>query len=231
MSQQINLINPSLIKKRDFLTIVNIGVMYGVFCLLMLGWFGYTNNQVSELDKKQTALAGELEQLNNSLVQMTAARVPHALDVALQMQVTKLEAIEQVQTQILTMINQDKSEASSLAEYMRGLARQTIDGLWLTGFSIDQAAHTVTLRGRSLSADVLPMYIKKLGGELVFKGQLFGGLQIQEPTQQLVTNASDTNGQTSSAVVAPQFVEFELKGLEVEPHDLIANNLQEKVKS
>jgi hypothetical protein len=32
-------------------------------------------------------------------------------------------------------------------------------------------------------------------------------------------------------VVAPQFVEFELKGLEVEPHDLIANNLQEKVKS
>jgi Tfp pilus assembly protein PilN len=229
MSQQINLINPSLIKKKDFLTIVNIGVVYGVFCVLMLSWFVYANNQVSVLNKEQTALAGELDQLNTSLTQMTAARVPHAPDASLQMQVAKLEAIEQVQTQILTVINQDKSQAMSLDKYMHGLASQTIDGLWLTGFSIDQKAHTVTLRGRSLSADALPVYMKKLGSEPVFNGQLFGGLQIQQPTQASVTNAADTSAEASA--VAPQFVEFELKGLEVEPNAVVANNTQEKVKS
>jgi MSHA biogenesis protein MshI len=157
--------------------------------------------------------------------------VPHELDVTLQMQVTKLEAIAQVQTQILTVINQDKPKALSLAKYMRGLARQTIDGIWLTGFSLDQKAHTVTLRGRSLSADVLPEYMKKLGKEPVFSGQLFGGLQIQAPTQSVVTNTANPSDQTGTGVVEPQFVEFELKGLEVETHALATNNGQEKVKS
>jgi hypothetical protein len=46
MSQQINLINPALIKRKDFLTVVNIGVMYGVLSVLMLGWYAYNERQL-----------------------------------------------------------------------------------------------------------------------------------------------------------------------------------------
>lgn len=231
MSQQINLINPSLIKKKDFLTLVNIGLVYGAFCVLMLGWFGYASNQVSVLTKKHDVVASELVQLQEGLTQMTAARVPRAPNPNLQLQLAKLEAIEKMQTQILTAINQDKPQALSLANYMHGLARQTVDGLWLTGFNIDQNVHTVTLRGRSLSADVLPHYMKKLGQDPVFMGQLFGGLQIQQPTESAVTNADSASKQTTSSAVVPQFVEFELQGLEVEPQDMVSSDAQTKVKS
>jgi Fimbrial assembly protein (PilN) len=231
MSQQINLINPSLIKKKDFLTTVNIGLVYGIFCTLMLAWFGYINNQVSVLAKKHDVVASDLTQLQDSLTQMNAAKVSHVPDQNLKIQIAKLEAIEEVQAQILNLIGQSKPQALSLANYMRGLAKQSMNGVWLTGFSIDQKTNAMTLRGRSLSANALPEYMKRLGKEPVFSGQLFGGLQIKLPTRTVVVNTEGANNNVGKVAAVPQYVEFELQGMEIESHELVANEAQAKVKS
>jgi hypothetical protein len=114
---------------------------------------------------------------------------------------------------------------------MRGFARQTVDGLWLTGFSIDETNKTMTVRGRSLEAEVLPSYMQKLGHEPVFAGKLFGGLRIKQAessvnqtdkatslavsAQPQATQPSNTLLSAPANAPAPQmYVEFELQGLE-----------------
>lgn len=230
MSQQINLINPTLIKQKDLLTSVNISVAYGLLMACMLGLAAYTMNQISALTTSKQQLMAEQEKLQAELAQLTAARAPRAPNQALVAQLALLESKEKVQTQILTIMTRDQSsQTKSLASYMRGLARQTMDGLWLTGFSIDQSNHSVTLRGRALQAEVLPDYMHKLGQEPVFSGQLFGGLQIKQPEK---TVEKVVNQTTNSEAVAKElpFVEFELQGLEKPAQnnaDMLQANSQE----
>jgi Tfp pilus assembly protein PilN len=223
MSQQINLINPALIKQKDFLTALNITMVYGAMALCMLGGYVYTAQQVTTQKIARDQLANELQQVQTTLADMAAARAPKAPNQALIAELQMLEEKHQVQTQILQAMQQGKpSQDKGLASYMLGLARQSTDGLWLTGFSIDQARRAVSLKGRSMDAAILPDYMRKLGREAVFAGQAFGGLRIQQVPEmmanQVPTNSAPTNTaqapQALSNTVAP-YVEFELQASEV----------------
>lgn len=229
MSQQINLINPALIKQKDFLTTLNITVVYGALAMLLLGWYAFTAQQTTALKVSRDQLASELQQVQTTLAEMTAARAPKAPNQALIVELQTLEEKHQVQTQILQAMQQGKpSQDKGLASYMLGLARQSTDGLWLTGFSIDQKHHAVSLRGRSMDAAILPDYMHKLGREAVFAGQTFSGLRIQQPAE-AVTNATAANTAPSNSVqtaplasqaqaaAAVTFVEFELQASETLP--------------
>lgn len=223
MSQQINLINPALIKQKDFLTTLTITIVYGALALSLLGWYAYTSQQVNTLKMSRDQLAIELQQVQVALAEMTSARAPKAPNQTLIAELQTLEEKHQVQMQILEAMKQGRpSQEKGLASYMLGLARQSTDGLWLTGFSIDQTHHTVSLKGRSMDAAVLPDYMRKLGQETVFAGQTFGGLRIQQPTEVLTTapsanapQASVTTTQPSQANARPTFVEFELQASEI----------------
>lgn len=235
MSQQINLINPALIKQKDFLTTLNITVVYGAFAMLLLGWYALTAQQTSALKVSRDQLASELQQVQTTLAEMTAARAPKAPNQALIVELQTLEEKHQVQTQILQAMQQGKpSQDKGLASYMLGLARQSTDGLWLTGFSIDQKHHAVSLRGRSMDAAILPDYMHKLGREAVFAGQTFSGLRIQQPAE-AVTNTTAANTAPSNAAprnpapaqqsAAATFVEFELQASETLPATAIETSV------
>ena len=221
MSQQINLINPALIKQKDFLTTLNIAVVYGAMALSILGWYVYTAQQMTTLKMSRDQLASELQQVQTTLADMTAARAPKAPNQALIAELQTLEEKHQVQMQILQAMQQGKpTQDKGLASYMLGLARQSTDGLWLTGFSIDQTRHAVSLKGRSMDAAILPDYMHKLGREAVFAGQTFSGLRIQQATE--TVPSPTTNTALGNAAQAPQalsnpvppFVEFELQASE-----------------
>lgn len=200
MSQQINLINPALIKQKDFLTLVNMGVVYGVFVALMVGWWVYSQQQLKQLTRQKDDLVVAVQQTQERLTQQVAASAPRAPSLALQQQLALLETKQQVQAQMLTAIEQGRPQQDrGLANYMRGFARQTVDGLWLTGFSIDETNKTMTVRGRSLEAEVLPSYMQRLGQEPVFSGKLFGGLHVQQTT--ITQQATMTAAAPSSAGV------------------------------
>jgi Tfp pilus assembly protein PilN len=227
MSQQINLINPALIKQKDFLTTLNITLVYAALALSLLGWYAYTAQQMTTLKMSRDQLANELQQVQTVLAEMTAARAPKAPNQTLITELQTLEEKHQVQMQILQAMQQGRpSQDKGLASYMLGLARQSTDGLWLTGFSIDQTHHTVSLKGRSMDAAVLPDYIRKLGREAVFSGQTFGGLRIQQANEVLAITPSENpppagQAQVIGATTLPTpvntrapFVEFELQASE-----------------
>ncbi|OYY50761.1 MAG: hypothetical protein B7X95_02705 [Methylophilaceae bacterium 17-44-8] len=245
MSQQINLINPALIKQKDFLTTLNISMVYGALVLSLLGWYFVIVQEMTTLNMSRDQVASELQQVQATLADMTAARAPKAPNEALVKELNMLEEKHQVQTQILQAMQQGRpSQDKGLASYMLGLARQSTDGLWLTGFSIDQTHRAVSLKGRSMDAAILPDYMHKLGREAVFAGQAFSGLRIQQSTEvmspvnstqpnsmqsnSLQSNTAQTNtAQVISSLIntapttqlqtntATPFVEFELQASEI----------------
>lgn len=223
MSQQINLINPSLIKQKDFLTSTNIALSYALAALLMTTWYGYNKTQLDLVQKQRDQLVANLEQVQNSLAKANAARAPHETDKGLEQELAALEGKQQMQTQILSTIEHGLNDSGNgLAAYLQGFAKQSVDGLWLTGISIDNDHHAMTIRGRSLQADLLPLYIERLSKEPVFSGHEFGGLQIKRPVAKEVkampvaaNNSVVTQAETMQKAALAPYVEFELKALEI----------------
>lgn len=232
MSQQINLINTALIKQKDFLTPATISLVYLCSALLMLGWYWISQQALHQAIQQRDVANAELTKVQASVTQATAMRAPRAPSQALLRQLEKLKGQQQMQAHILNMVNKTKANtASGLANTMRGFARQTVDGLWLTGFSLDTEHQAMTIRGRSTHENLLPLYMQQLGQETVFSGQHFGGLQMKRVTPSAVPspaiNAS-SNTATSEPVAPPQYIEFELQAIKTTNPSEVASAAEAK---
>ena len=61
-------------------------------------------------------------------------------------------------------------------EHISGLARQRIDGLWLTQIRIADGGTDVTLQGTTSKSSLLPKYLQRLSAEKAFTGTEFESL-------------------------------------------------------
>ena len=73
------------------------------------------------------------------------------------------------------------------AEYLRAFSRQSIGGLWLTGFNIAGSGE-LEIRGRALSPDLLPSYIQRLNRERVLAGRSIAQLEMSRPKPEPVAD-------------------------------------------
>jgi hypothetical protein len=85
-------------------------------------------------------------------------------------------------------------DTRGFSEHLKAFARQSFEGVWLTGLSIATAGRDVSVEGRALQAAYVP------NGESAMQGHPFSDLIIQEP-------APDP---AAKSPVRPDFVEFKL---------------------
>jgi len=226
VSQQINLINLALIKQKQFLTLNSMAAMLGVATLAMLAYYSYVKSEVAALSAQRQQVASELIKTQNELKAMTALHTPRDKNSALEKQIATLEESEKVQQQILNTLNQSSNTpANSYAALMRAFAKQNIEGLWLTSFSVDSQTDTLNIQGRALRGDLVPQYINGLSNEPALKGKLFSGLNINLPKANAagVTPAPTTPSKPEAAVETanikntsvitnePNYIEFSLE--------------------
>jgi hypothetical protein len=202
MSQQINLLNPALIKQKDFLNTNNIAITLGLLSALMLGYYGYAQKQLSLLTMQRSQVAEELSAVQAQLKQTALLHTPHELNKALLDQITQLEQKETMQQRILQTVNQSAATPEKgYAALMRAFAKQSLDGLWLTSFSFDSNTEKLNISGRTLQADLVPEYISHLGNEPALKGKLFSALNMSLPKTD-TASGSNPSVPTATAVSA-----------------------------
>jgi hypothetical protein len=224
MSQQINLLNPALIKQRDFLNPNNIVITLGLLLALMLGYYGYAQKQLSLLTLQRSQAAETLSATQTQLQQTTLLHTPHEMNKALIEQIAQLEQKETMQQQILQTVNlSSATPEKGYAALMRAFAKQSLDGLWLTSFSFDSSTEKLNINGRTLQADLVPEYISNLGSEPALKGKLFSALSMSLPKAEAAKStalqanigaaSSPVSAETEKAV-APKYIEFALQSVE-----------------
>ena len=67
---------------------------------------------------------------------------------------------------------------AAFSTILTGLARQDVDGLWLTRIELDEAGAHVALEGRALEAEEIPRFLRRLGREPAFEDRRFRQLEI-----------------------------------------------------
>jgi hypothetical protein len=111
-----------------------------------------------------------------ALGQQVAGRKP---DERLQQEIAARRLLLEARGEVLATLRQGLGPQShSFADYLRGFARQTVAGLWLTGFAVDATGGSMEIRGRTLDPALLPEYIRRLDQEKAFEGQTFAALKL-----------------------------------------------------
>lgn len=206
MSQQINLFNPVFLQQKK---IFSSRTMASALLLLFVGVAAlnaYGNMRLQALQREADAGAAQLVQKQARLASVNLEFAPRQkraeVETELQEAERQLTALREVSG---VLERGELGNTQGYAEYFRALARQHVDGLWLTGVSITGAGLDIGVRGRALDPQRVPGYLNRLTGEPILRGKAFGSLSISQgaPGSRL-----DESGK---GVAAPApYVEFSL---------------------
>ena len=204
--QQVNLFNDQFEQKTQRFTARTIALGSGVLALGLAAAGIHANMQVAGLQREADAGAARLDKAQKRLAAIAADYPARQKDPKLDGELAdangQLDALHRVSD---TIQRGDLGNTRGYAEYFRALARQRVEGLWLTGVSIGGAGQDIGVRGRALDPALVPGFLGRLRNEQVMQGTPVGSLQIGEAAAIKVAGKDGKDGSMPAA-----YVEFSL---------------------
>jgi len=220
MSQQINLFNPAFQPQKHVLSAGQLALAAGVLVTGIAGLALWGSLQTAELQQRANAGAVQLDGRQARLAAVNTEFVPRAKDVTMDGQLVdadrKLAAMRHMSG---ALARGELGDTSGFAGYFKALARQSMQGLWLTGVTVDGGGAQIGIRGRALDPAMVPGYLNRLTNEPLMQGKSFASLQIGEaaplplPAGSSGGNSADGQAPTRAA----PYVEFSLQSVAGEP--------------
>jgi len=171
MRQQVNLLAPMYRKQRAlFSSRVSIGICLLVgaaLALIYLATIWRGSTVAGEYTRLVATRDTATRRVNDLATQLQVQANP-----ALEAEVAALSQERDRKAQALAALSlREAGGTTGFSPQFIGLARQRINGLWLTRIELSGAQ--LALQGVALSEELIPRYLRRLGGEEVFAGTSF----------------------------------------------------------
>ena len=203
MSQQINLYNPLFRRQKHYFSARN---MLQAFVVLLLGTaliYGYAKYLSMQQQARASEASQQLLLTQTKFASATARFGPRPPSQILQEQVTRMEEQAASRRQMLELMGRGElGNTRGFSGYLMALARQTINGVWLTGFRVVGRGNDMAINGRTLQPELVPRFIDLLKKEPVMAGQTFSTLEMKLPTADTLV---------AGKALAPTYLEFSLR--------------------
>ena len=207
MSQNINLFSPALRKQRRLLTIATVAQCLGVVLAALFSYQFYLQQQIGGLTEELRATEGVLSSQRGFAERLKGKGAAAKADAQLETDIARLESELKLARESMEALKGGAfGNQQGFAEYLRAFSRQSLNGLWLTGFTI-AGSGDLEIRGRALSPDLLPSYIQRLNRERVLAGRSFARLEMSRPKPEPVPVKDKA---AAKPPVLPRFLEFSL---------------------
>jgi len=214
VSQQVNLFNPALLKQKKHFSAVMMLQGLAVILLGSMAIVGYAQWQLTGLEANAIETERQLKSLRAQLDRVTAVYAPRQKSKALEEEVLHTEAEMKARRRAFDILQHgDNGMSKGHAEYLRAFSRQTVNGLWLTGFVID--GDNIEFQGRTLQPDHLPAFINHLKQEPVMRGKSFAALSMAMPDAQPTHGQEANDSSSSKQRVMAGYIEFTLRSSDI----------------
>jgi len=205
VSQQINLFNPIFLRQEKYFSAKTM-IESLVLILIALGaFYVYASNEVKSFEEVAADAAHQLADTRERFISLGGELSPQRRSKLLEAQLARAESDLRGKQALLASLHGAAAEkAQGYSQYFAAFARQTLPGVWLTGFSVGDGGEELSVRGRVLHPDLVPTYIRALNKEEVMRGRSVTRLKLvahNEPAP-----AADAAPQAGPA----RYVEFEL---------------------
>jgi Tfp pilus assembly protein PilN len=199
MSQQINLFNP-IFHKKGFSFTSSTALLYGFCITVAVGATaaGYARYELYEASARAQAVEQLHKDTNARFEKLTSALVQQKPNAQIEAEVASLDMQLKGRQEIIETLNSGAvGNTGGFSEYMRAFARESVTGLWMTGFDLAQGGNELAIQGRTLNPDLVATYIKQLNHEKSLQGRQFSALRIGQPAS---SPAARTPAETEAAI-------------------------------
>ena len=183
MSQQINLFNP-LFRSKGFSFASANAMFYAVAIAVgvMAGAAGYEHYRLRALQIEADGVDRSFTETSKQFERLTAEISHLKPNAQLEAEVAGLEALLKGRQEIIeTLKSGAVGDTAGFSEYMRAFSRQSLAGLWLTGFDIASAGNDMVIRGRAVNGELVAGYLAQLNREKALQGRQFAAVSISQP--------------------------------------------------
>ena len=201
MPQQINLYNPAFEERRALLSWNSAVAGWLIVAVLVAAIATYQSVTVRSAEQRDRELAAQVVSAQAETQRLASAVSSRNKDPRIIEEISRLETDLKGRQEVMNILQAGGlGNTRGFSDHLKAFARQSFEGVWLTGLSIATAGRDVSVEGRALQAAYVPGYLKRLNGENAMQGHPFSELVIEEP-------APDPAAKTA---VRPNYVEFRL---------------------
>lgn len=222
MTRQINLYNPALRAKREWLTGKSLLNGIGVMIVLLGLYGGVVRSQNQKLNEESNKIGAELSQRQTELARLNEEIAQRKVSKETEAALLRAEGALQARERVREALESGALGTSEgFAEFLRAFARQARDGLWMVGLQMAEGGRNITLEGRTVNPDQIPGYIRGLNSEPMLRGRSFEAMSVRlvgdedKPTRMAAGEAAAAAGQ--EAAKTPPFHEFLLTASTAKP--------------
>ena len=201
MPQQINLYNPAFEAQRAVLSFKGAVAGWGAIAALLVVVASYLMVNLRSMEQQERELARQVAAAQADTQRLGSELASRRHDPRIAEEVARLEAEVKGRKEVIAVLGAGGlGDTRGFSDHLKAFARQSFEGVWLTGLSIATAGRDVTVQGRALQAAYVPGYLKRLNGENAMQGHPFSELVIQEGSPD----------PAAKMAVRPNYVEFKL---------------------
>lgn len=159
--------------------VIAIGLVGLLTAYLVMAW------QINDLRSVHQRVASQAAAYREQLGRLEARLPDKEPDPLL---VAELQRLQDSQAQVIRATElirrHGERHRAGFARFFRGLARHPVEGLWLSDIRLAGDGSALTIKGRTLKAELVPRLIQSLGNEPVFSGRTFRELRFERPADE-----------------------------------------------
>lgn len=184
MTQQINLFAPRFREQKKHFSAATLVLALASLLVLSVGvqsLYAWQNRALqatlSDTDRRVATLREQLVRFSNEYS-------AQGRSTALADEIARVEERLRTRRELLAgMRSGAGGDVEGFSPYLAALARQTMNGVWLTGIEIGGKSGDLVLKGRVLDGDLVPAYIGQLNKEEPFAGRTITELRLTAKTE------------------------------------------------
>lgn len=182
MPQQINLFNPAFVDKRGPLSLKTALMGWVAVALLSVAFAGYAGMRNRQLAQQERDVAAKATAAQAEMQRLASRLSGRKQDPQIAAEIARLESEITGRDEVMAVLKGGAlGDTRGFSEHLRAFARQSFEGVWLTGLHIAASGQDVAVEGRALRAEQVPGYLRRLNSESVMQGHPFSELLMQAP--------------------------------------------------
>jgi len=188
MKQQVNLYQPALRKKKVPLSAITMLESCGLALGILGATYAYNLHSLEALQLESDHRIKTLNQLRETVAALRkgqrAADPVRLIDAEIQRTQNEIARRQR----LVGLLSQGSlGNTHGFSDQFTALARQHVDGTWLTSISIGSGGESVALQGITRAPELVPIYLDRLLKEPAFANLSFNEMEL--------TRADATSGQ------------------------------------
>ena len=179
MNQQVNLFHPMFRQQRRIFSAKAMLLSLLVAVSGLMSLYGYAAWRVMALDLETRALSTLRDAAAERLLSLEVTLPKRLKSQILETELARVSAtITEQQGLVQALTERLAGEHIGFSGFLAGLARQHVDGLWLSGVHLSDGGNLLKLRGSARSPRLVPKLVKQLAEEERFRSLKFEQLTI-----------------------------------------------------